>query len=40
MYQKFYEHVAECDRFVLISDNFDVTIKPTGKNEGLVGGSR
>ena len=27
--------MAECDRFVLILDNMKVTIKPTGKPEGL-----
>ena len=35
MYQVFYEHVAECNRFVLISDDLKITIKRTGKHEGL-----
>ena len=35
MYSVCYEDVGGCDRDVLISDNMKVTIKHTGKHEGL-----
>ena len=40
MHRVFYEDVAECGIVVLIASDMNITIKPIGKQESLLGGRR